>query len=370
MGAGRPRAVPRSRRKRLFRPRSVSLGAAGPGGLRGAALPGRGGSLAAGRGRPGLAPPPRPGSAQGPRRNPLSATSTAASAPSSARPAPSRPTAHTQAGSGGRRRNSRAPLSPSASPTRSAERRARHAPSPRPEPAPRRRARRARPHLGVQDGDAARFFLILVQRRRHLGASRPPAACRVLRARGPSRPRRRLRGGGGAARWRRCVAMRGHAGREHGSKPAGFGSPQWASAQRQTSGLTCGVFFMVFFFFSPIFWNKYSSAGLMATVRVCGARDSHSLQCFSHLTPTRALLCPTACPNVAVLTACSTTLCSGLATCTSAHRAPKDAPTQSLKSLSDQTGSKQPLHWPNLPEGSKPAWRWRTPVCCPLGCLP
>lgn len=38
MGAGRPRAVPRSRRKRLFRPRSVSLGAAGPGGLRGAAL--------------------------------------------------------------------------------------------------------------------------------------------------------------------------------------------------------------------------------------------------------------------------------------------------------------------------------------------
>lgn len=82
----------------------------------------------------------------------------------------------------------------------------------------------------------------------------------------------------------------------------------------------------------------------MATVRVCGARDSHSLQCFSHLTPTRALLCPTACPDVAVLTACSTTLCSGLATCTSAHRAPKDAPTQSLKSLSDQTGSKQPLH--------------------------
>lgn len=188
-----------------------------------------------GRSGPGAAgprPPPRPGSAQDPPRASLSTTRTGTSAPSSTRPAPSRPAAHTRAG--GRRRTSRtsrAPLGPPASPTRGAERRSRCAPSApraRPEPAPRRRVRRARPHLGMQDGDAARFFLILVQRRRHLGASRPPAACRVLRARGPSRPRRRLREGGGAARRRdalRRAALRGRAGPESGLSPQASAAP-------------------------------------------------------------------------------------------------------------------------------------------------
>lgn len=365
MGAGRPRAVPRSRRKRLFRPRSVSLGAAGPGGLRGAALPGRGGSLVAGRGRPGLAPPPRPGSAQGPRRNPLSATRTAASAPSSARPAPSRPTAHTQAGSGGRRRNSRAPLSPSASPTRSAERRARHAPSPRPAAAPGGPGLTSGCRMGTQPASfsySSSGAAILVRAARPLHAG----YCARAAPRAPGGGWGEEAGPRGDGAALRCAGMRG--GSTAVSLPASaVPSGLLLSVRRQGWPV---AFSSWFFFFFPIFWNKYSSAGLMATVRVCGARDSHSLQCFSHLTPTRALLCPTACPNVAVLTACSTTLCSGLATCTSAHRAPKDAPTQSLKSLSDQTGSKQPLHWPNLPEGSKPAWRWRTPVCCPLGCLP
>lgn len=34
----------------------------------------------------------------------------------------------------------------------------------------------------MQDGDTARFLLVLIQRRRHLGANAPPAACWVTRS--------------------------------------------------------------------------------------------------------------------------------------------------------------------------------------------
>lgn len=68
------------------------------------------------------------------------------------------------------------------------------------------------PHLRVQDRDTARFLLVLIQRRRHLGANAPPAACWVTRsfatsryagrgrAEGPPEPasgRKAVKGGGG-----------------------------------------------------------------------------------------------------------------------------------------------------------------------------
>lgn len=212
-----------------------------------------------GRSGPGAAgprPPPRPGSAQDPPRASLSTTRTGTSAPSSTRPAPSRPAAHTRAR--GRRRTSRtsrAPLGPPASPTRGAERRSRCAPSP-----PRARTSPPRPAGPTSPRDAGWGRSPLLS---HTRAAAPPSWCepparcmpgtaRALPLAPPAAAEGRRRGRAKAG----CVAPRcaaGACGAGARPEPAGLGCALWASARRQASGPACGVFFMClvlgFFFF-------------------------------------------------------------------------------------------------------------------------